>query len=290
MAEEFEQYGVDGYADAEGWYSLQTTGCMPRIPYFTGSFQVDGVPTSGFVPPASGTKSGTITLEGQCLDHVTQIGFTGISGLTATPTGPPAPVSGTNFPGLESLTANYSLSAGAAAGQGYMTLTAADGGQGVYSQVVVAPSLPYITSIVPAVWVSGTVQPFVIYGAGFGTNPSVGISLDHPPAGQPLFQICQPVACSDSIIEGTVTLTPEAVLDWATVTVAAGAGSAFQAAPPAVNRLPVTTPPPSGPPPVMVTITQGTSVKSGNDSQHPWVVSVGTQFSSAELLPTSLAG
>ena len=71
---------------ADSFVTLNTlSACIP-IPSISGAIMVDGVPTNGFVLPASGTKTGTLTIGGECMAGVTGISFPGLSGLTATVT------------------------------------------------------------------------------------------------------------------------------------------------------------------------------------------------------------
>ena len=215
---------------ADSFVTLNTlSACIP-IPSISGAIMVDGVPTNGFVLPASGTKTGTLTIGGECMAGVTGISFPGLSGLTATVTQTTAAL----------VTASYSLSSTAAVGMGYLQVSNSAGLGGVYSPVVVAPSLPFITQIIayPNPWQAGSSgNTFTIYGAGFGTNPTVSIALESGLAGV-VVRSCA-VFCSDAIIEGTVTLPPEAVPDTATVSITYnGYGSAFQSvAPPSGTQI-----------------------------------------------------
>jgi hypothetical protein len=115
-----------------------------------------------------------------------------------------------------------------------MLLNTADGRQSAHPAVL-AKKLPAITSVIPYPWQSGSVVPYTIYGAGFGTNPMVSIVLDNQATvGQPVVTKCVPIACRDNFISGTVALLPEVVPDWATVTVGyAGYLSFVPQAPPA---------------------------------------------------------
>jgi hypothetical protein len=250
-------YTSDLSVSAEEWFADETTSsaygsdtlmlaATPCSPVIQGIL-VDGVPTNGFVVG----KIGTLTVTGQCLDNVSLVSFQSAPGLSVTGPFTVSPVAGATVVGLEQFTGTYTVAAGSAPSQGYMNVTTPNGVSGPYSPIVVAPSLPYVTSILanPIPWQAGSANNyFFVVGAGFGASPSVSVTLaSGAQVGQVTLSSCAPVLCQDSVISGTVTIPAEATPDVATITVGYnGYGNGFLGVgPPAggtiTGQVPVTT-------------------------------------------------
>ena len=236
-------YTSDLSVSAEEWFADETTSsaygsdtlmvaAMPCSPVIQGIL-VDGVPTNGFVVG----KIGTLTVTGQCLDNVSLVSFQSAPGLSVTGPFTVSPVAGATVVGLEQFTGTYTVAAGSAPSQGYMNVTTPNGVSGPYSPIVVAPSLPYVTSILanPIPWQAGSANNyFFVVGAGFGASPSVSVTLaSGAQVGQITLNSCAVLSCQDSVIPGTVSIPAEATPDVATITVGYnGYGNGFQGPPP----------------------------------------------------------
>jgi hypothetical protein len=210
-----------GISDSqEDYYYVPTVACSPLIQ----GILVEGVPTNAFV---AGKTNGTLTVTGSCLDHVSQVSFQSVLGLSA---GAPSAVGAASAPevGPEQFTASYAVTAGSPASQGYMTVTTPYGSATAPVQVV--PALPYISSINPDWWPAGSSTTVTISGAGFGGGPWLG-------ATQGVVSIASQYAVnwvlaswSDGQITGTVTPSANDPGEAVTVSVTGGSyGLGFQA-------------------------------------------------------------